>query len=175
MKSIDEKVLHTYIESVLNERKFDLGSGHLGNGITVWNRAKEVHGDYETIAHIDRNRKITYYIKNPPKEVKSYIEKIVKGKNPSVSTSQKDQKVFKEDINEMKIVFKGYNLKDNILDDITLEELYDAVFSNIPKEKLNDKVMMKEFEDLLKTKISDARYIARKVIPDMVKELKKGE
>jgi hypothetical protein len=96
MKSIDEKVLDAYRSSVLNERKFDLGSGHKGNGITVWNRAKEVHGDYEQIAHIDKNRKIKYYIKNPPKEVKAYVEKIAKGSNPNVSTTQ-SSKVFKED------------------------------------------------------------------------------
>lgn len=101
MKEIDEKVHEVYMNSVLNERKFDLGSGSMGNGITVWNRAKEVHGDYENIAHIDRNRKIKYYIKNPPKEVKDYVEKIAKGKNPNVSATQ-SSKVFKEgiDLNE---------------------------------------------------------------------------
>ena len=76
-----QKIQEAYEKSIL-ERKFDLGSGTLGNGISVWNRAKEVHGDYEKIAHIDRNRKITYYIKNPPREVKKYVEGIAKGKNP---------------------------------------------------------------------------------------------
>ena len=73
--------------------KFDLGSGHLGNGITVWNRAKEEHGDYQKIAHIDAHRKITWYIKNPPKEVVEYVQQCTK-EDPSVSTSQPDQKVF---------------------------------------------------------------------------------
>ena len=81
----------------LTERKFDLGSGTMGNGVVVWNRAKEVHGDYEKVAHIDRNRKIKYYIKNPPKQVKDYAEKIAKGKNFAGSTSQPHMKVFKED------------------------------------------------------------------------------
>ena len=75
-------------------KKFDLGSGHLGNGITVWNRAVEKHGDYEIIAHVDRDRTVTWRIKNPPKEVKDYVEAIATGKNPSVSVSQPDQKVF---------------------------------------------------------------------------------
>jgi hypothetical protein len=83
------------IDRILNERKFDLGSGHKGNGITVWNRAKEVHGDYEMIAHIDRKRKITWNIKNPPKHVKDYVEKIAKGKNPRATASQ-SHKVFDE-------------------------------------------------------------------------------
>ena len=81
----------------LNEarKKFDLGSGHKGHGITVWNRAKEVHGDYETIAHIDNKRKVTWYIKNPPKEVIAYVDNIAKGKNPRVSVTQ-SQRVFRE-------------------------------------------------------------------------------
>lgn len=103
MDEISERILRVYEESILNERKFDLGSGHKGNGITIWNRAKEIHGDYETIAHIDPNRKITYYIKNPPPEVKTYVEKIAKGKNMSVSTTQKDKKIFNEELDEMKM------------------------------------------------------------------------
>ena len=31
---------------------FDIGMGYLGNGLTVWNRAVEENGDYQTIAHI---------------------------------------------------------------------------------------------------------------------------
>src|SRR5210317_769555 len=95
MDEINEKIQKAYQETVL-ERKFDLGSGSLGNGIVVWNRAKEVHGDYEKVAHIDRNRKVKYYIKNPPKQVKDYVEKIAKGKNPSISISQPDMKTFNE-------------------------------------------------------------------------------
>jgi len=87
----------------LEERKFDLGSGHLGNGISVYNKAKDVRGDYEKIAHIDANRKITWMLKNPPKEVTDYVNKIASGKNPSVSTSQKDKKVFKESFIESKM------------------------------------------------------------------------
>lgn len=75
-------------------RKFDLGAGHLGNGVTVWNRAKEVGGDYETVAHIDRDRTISWHIKNPPKEVVDYVERIAKGPNMSSSTSHPDNKVF---------------------------------------------------------------------------------
>src|SRR5699024_2154973 len=33
-------------------KAYDLGYGHLGNGITVWNRLEEEHGDYKTVAHI---------------------------------------------------------------------------------------------------------------------------
>jgi hypothetical protein len=73
--------------------KFDLGAGHLGNGLTVWNRAKEVRGDYQTVAHISPKREITWYVKNPPKNVVEYVEECAKS-DPSISTSQPDQKVF---------------------------------------------------------------------------------
>ena len=96
MDRTDERILEAYQSSVLNERKFDLGSGTMGNGVVVWNRAKEVSGDYEKIAHIDSNRKVTYYIKNPPKQVKDYVEKIAKGKNFAASATQPNMKVFKE-------------------------------------------------------------------------------
>ena len=32
--------------------RYDLGYGHMGNGLTVWNRLEEEHGDYKTVAHI---------------------------------------------------------------------------------------------------------------------------
>lgn len=99
MRELDERIHKAYVESIIEARKFDLGSGHMGNGITVWNRAREVHGDYETIAHVDANRKIKYYIKNPPKEVKDYVEKIAKGPNMHVSATQ-SQKVFRESLEE---------------------------------------------------------------------------
>lgn len=75
-------------------RKFDLGAGHLGNGIIVWNRAKEVHGDYESIAHIDRDRTISWQVKNPPAEWVSYVEGIANGPNMGVSETQPEQMVF---------------------------------------------------------------------------------
>lgn len=79
------------------ERTFELGAGHFGNGISVYNRAREVHGDYEKIAHIDRQRKVTWYIQNPLKEVQDYVDSIVKGPNVSASATQDWMKVFDED------------------------------------------------------------------------------
>jgi hypothetical protein len=100
-------------EFLTTERKFDLGSGTMGNGVVIWNRAKEIHGDYEKIAHIDRNRKIKYYMKNPPKEVKDYVEKIAKGKNFASSATQSHMKVFNE-AKEYWIMDMGKSYKTNI-------------------------------------------------------------
>lgn len=41
---------------------YDLMFGCLGNGITVCNRAREVGGDYPTVAHIDNCGAISYYM-----------------------------------------------------------------------------------------------------------------
>ena len=77
------------------EAAFKLGHGSLGNGITVWNSAKEVNGDYEKVAHIDCNRRIIYYIEPTPAKIIAYVEAIATGPNLSVSTSQPEQKVFR--------------------------------------------------------------------------------
>lgn len=122
----------------LQERKFDLGAGHLGNGITVWNRAREVHGDYEKIAHIDSNRKVSWYIDNPPREVVDYVQAIVDGNNPSVSISQPYKKVFNNSKKENII-----NIEEEIqIGDLLLEkgdkiEIIQERFTPFSKEAEN--------------------------------------
>ena len=89
----------------------------------------------------------------------------------------KIQKIYEKSIVEgANIVFGGLNMKDNILDEITVEELHEMVYSNIPVEKIDVKRVEKEFEILLKGKMRDARHILKKVIPELVKDLQqKGE
>ena len=58
--------------------KYDLGYGKLGNGVTVYNRAKEEGGDYMRVAHIAADGKITYRDKKMPASVKAKIEKAAK-------------------------------------------------------------------------------------------------
>ena len=53
---------------------FDIGMGYLGNGLTVWNRAVEENGDYQTIAHISDEGEIRYYVDGLPDDVVSRIE-----------------------------------------------------------------------------------------------------
>lgn len=137
----DEKVQSIYEATILNERKFDLGSGTMGNGVTIWNRAKEVHGDYEKIAHINPDRKITYYIKNPPKQVIDYVEKIAKGKNFASSTSQPHMKVFKESIEDF--------IDDSMIADKVFKDLEIAANDMIMKDIIPK---MKKIEEKLKSK-----------------------
>ena len=49
-------------------KAYDLGYGHLGNGITVWNRLEEEHGDYKTVAHIAPDRTVTIYERKCPRQ-----------------------------------------------------------------------------------------------------------
>jgi len=147
MDEINEKILEAYENSILErKKKFDLGSGHMGNGISVWNRAKEVHGDYEKIAHIDQNRKIKYYIKNPPKEVIQYVEKIAKGKNPNISATQ-SQKVFKEskDLDEGSV--EDF-IDDSAIADIVFKDLRIAVHDFVMKIQIPQ--MKKDIEKIKK-------------------------
>ena len=53
---------------------FDIGMGYLGNGLTVWNRAVEESGDYQTIAHISDEGEIHYYVDGLPEDVVARIE-----------------------------------------------------------------------------------------------------
>lgn len=75
---IDENVKYDGISirealKLLPPKEFDLGYGMLGNGMTVWNRAVTLHGDYEYVAHIDPDRTVTFYDKSLPYKVKREI------------------------------------------------------------------------------------------------------
>lgn len=47
------------------EKKYELGFGYLGNGLTVWNRLEEEHGDYKTVAHIGDDGSVDFYEELP--------------------------------------------------------------------------------------------------------------
>ena len=71
----------------------NLGFYHLGYGISVADRNKEVNGEFLKVAHIDHCRKVKYYVRLNSRD-KETIENYAKTANPSVSTSQPEQKVF---------------------------------------------------------------------------------
>ena len=58
------------------EKAYDLGYGHLGNGLTVWNRLEEEHGDYKTVAHIAPDRTVQIYDEEMPQTVREEIQRI---------------------------------------------------------------------------------------------------
>lgn len=77
----------------LQASEFDLGFGHLGNGLIVWNRLEEIDGDYVKLAHISQDRTIEYYHTSLPEEVKAQIEKAARASELTVSATQ-DTPVF---------------------------------------------------------------------------------
>lgn len=73
-----------------NEYKVeDLGFGHLGNGVTVWDRSRERNGDYLTVAHISRERKIDWHAKVSPAQ-KERIEEFARTDNMTRSATQNE-------------------------------------------------------------------------------------
>ena len=74
-------------------KDYDLGYGHLGNGITVWNRLEEEHGDYKTVAHIAPDRTVTIYDEEMPQAVREEIQRIADTSEMTISVTQ-DAPVF---------------------------------------------------------------------------------
>ena len=62
--------------------EYDIGMGYLGNGLTVWNRAVEVNGDYQNIAHISPEGEITFYVQDLPQSVVERIKQAAKREKP---------------------------------------------------------------------------------------------
>ena len=62
--------------------EYDIGMGYLGNGLTVWNRAVEVNGDYQNIAHISPEGEITFYVQGLPQSVVERIRQAAEREKP---------------------------------------------------------------------------------------------
>ena len=74
-------------------KAYDLSYGHMGNGLTVWNRLEEEHGDYKTVAHIGPDRTVTIYDEEMPQAVRDEIKRIADTSEMTISATQ-DAPVF---------------------------------------------------------------------------------
>ena len=74
-------------------KAYDLGYGYLGNGLTVWNRLEEEHGDYKTVAHIAPDRTVQFYDAEMPQTVRDEIQRIADTSEMTISATQ-DAPVF---------------------------------------------------------------------------------
>lgn len=54
--------------------KYDIGSGWMGNGLTIWNRAEEQYGDYKIIAHISKDGTLSIRDKKLPNDIKQMFQ-----------------------------------------------------------------------------------------------------
>ena len=93
--------------------EYDIGMGYLGNGLTVWNRAVEVNGDYQNIAHISPEGEITFYVQDLPQSVVKRIEKVAEREkshaDPNTTPIGDDDYYFhRPDVGEFEAVY--YNL-----------------------------------------------------------------
>ena len=79
------------LQLMKESKQYDIGFGHLGNGIIVWNRSEMQYGDYKKIAHISDDGVIKYYDSNLPEDVKDKIEKFA-----NHTKQQNDEKVKKD-------------------------------------------------------------------------------
>lgn len=70
------------------KKAYDLGFGHLGNGLTIWNRLEEVDGDYRTVAHIAPDRTVQIYDEEMPQEVRDRIQQVADSSEMMVSATQ---------------------------------------------------------------------------------------
>jgi hypothetical protein len=71
----------------------DLGFGHLGFGITVWDRSRQRNNDYETVALIGPDRKVKYRALPLSEEQTKSIEDFAKICDSNISATQ-TEKVF---------------------------------------------------------------------------------
>ena len=72
---------------------YDLGYGHMGNGVTVWNQLELRDGDYKTIAHISPDRTVKFYEDSLPEDVRARIEKVAATSTMNISATQ-DAPIF---------------------------------------------------------------------------------
>lgn len=60
--------------SITEAKKYDIGSGWMGNGLTIWNRAEEQYGDYKIIAHIGKDGTLSLRDKKLPNDIKKMLQ-----------------------------------------------------------------------------------------------------
>jgi hypothetical protein len=62
----------------MDNRSYDLGYGHLGNGLSVWDRNQSQDGGYKTVAHISEAGEVTFYT-DLPQDIRDQINLHAKG------------------------------------------------------------------------------------------------
>jgi hypothetical protein len=62
------------LKKLVEAKRYDIGSGWMGNGLTIWNRAEEKNGDYKQIAHISKDGTLKIYDKGLPSDIKKMFQ-----------------------------------------------------------------------------------------------------
>jgi hypothetical protein len=76
------------LKRLVEAKRYDIGSGWMGNGLTIWNRAEEKNGDYKQIAHISKDGTLKIYDKQLPNDIKKmfqdWADTMKKGDRPGI-------------------------------------------------------------------------------------------
>ncbi len=83
-----ELVADQSVAGKASEKKYDIGFGYKGNGLTVWNRLEIQNGDYKTIAHIDADRRVSIYDATLPEDIIAQIYDVAAHSEMTVSATQ---------------------------------------------------------------------------------------
>lgn len=75
-----------------SQKQRELGYGHFGHGIVVWDRLHEKDGDYDKVAFISQTREVSFLVSLSAADQQE-IEGYARTANPSVSSMQ-NQPVF---------------------------------------------------------------------------------
>jgi len=73
----DPDKLGTFLPDIASDgleivKVYDVGNSYSRTGMTFWNRAEEINGEYKNIAHIGHDRYVTFY-EPLPREIKEKI------------------------------------------------------------------------------------------------------
>lgn len=63
-----------------------------------------------------------------------------------------------------------FSFQDSILDGITFDDVITATLSN--EQELNEKTVTKVFNEILQTQLEDAKFMLKKHMQDIIKEVK---
>ena len=107
VRAMQEKGLYPTRETSVEPPTYDIDMGYLGNGLTVWNKAVEVNGDYQTIAHISPEGEISYRVSGRPAEVVERSEQAAESerKNARFTASYREYAEIKHDNPEGIVLF----------------------------------------------------------------------
>lgn len=115
--------------------KYDIGMGYKGNGLTIWDRGQEEHGDYKTIAHIDSIKGLTIRDKHLPSNVKKFLVKLAAeegiAKGGGRGTSQMEN-IREEDLVE-RFLADGLGLQRRQLGSVVGERSERDLAKTLPK------------------------------------------
>ena len=128
---------------------FDIGMGYLGNGLTVWNRAVEENGDYQTIAHISSEGEIHYYVDGLPEDVVARIEQ---------AAAQEQQKALFSATYKVgdKVNLDGKPFEITRVDDWNVELMDRSVQNPQPRLEQKDSFMRLVQQDERSNRFTDA-------------------